>query len=98
MPIDVTPGARQVAQLTAWRATQGYALEPVEAALKELSKLSDWAGGFLVADTINFDWRTAPFRHYGSFVDFYRKELEPTWREWDRLHERCRQLLEQSKP
>jgi hypothetical protein len=37
------------------------------------------SGGILVADTVNFDWRTAPFRHYASFEDFYRSEPEPTW-------------------
>lgn len=98
LPTDVTPGARQVAQLSAWRAAQDYAIAPVGAALEELSKLPDWTGGFLVANSINFDWRTAPFRHYDSFADLYRKELEPTWRAWDRLHERCRQLVEQIKP
>jgi hypothetical protein len=95
---DVTPGARQVAQLTAWRVAQDFAIDPIGAALEELSKLPDWTGGFLVADSINFDWRTAPFRHYASFADFYREELEPTWRAWDRLRERCRQLVEQIKP
>jgi hypothetical protein len=93
LPSDVTPGARQVAQLTAWRAAQSYAIAPIGAALEELSKLSNWSGGFLVAETINFDWRTAPFKHYDSFEDFYRKELEPTWRAWDHLQETYRRLI-----
>ena len=93
LPTDVTPGARQVAQLTAWRAAQSYAIDPVTAALEELSKLPDWSGGFLVADTVNFDWRTAPFKHYDSFEDFYRRELEPTWEAWDRLQKTCRRLI-----
>jgi hypothetical protein len=42
LPRDVTPGARQVAQLTAWRAAQVYALGPVEKAMTELQTLPDW--------------------------------------------------------
>ena len=93
LPTDVTPGARQVAQLSAWRAAQSYAIDPVRAALEELAKLPDWTGGFLVADTIKFDWRTAPFRHYKSFEDFYRRELEPTWEAWDQVQKTCRRLI-----
>jgi hypothetical protein len=93
LPSDVTPGARQVAQLTAWRAAQSYAINPVQTALEELSRLPDWSGGFLVPDSVNFDWRTAPFKHYVSFEDFYRRELEPTWEAWDQLHMMCRRLI-----
>ena len=85
LPADVTPGARQVAQLTAWRAAQDHALTMVTAALDELRVLPDWSGGFLVVDQINFDWRDAPFRHYTSFDDFYRRELQPTYQAWERL-------------
>lgn len=86
LPVDVTPGARQVAQLTAWRCAQDAALGKVTAAIEELSSLTDWSGGFLVADTVNFDWRTCPFRHYASFHDFWLQEMEPTWQAWDALH------------
>ena len=79
LPSDVTPGARQIAQLTAWRAAQSYAIKPIRAALEQLNRLTDWSGGFLLADTVDFDWRTAPFKHYDSFEDFYRRELESTW-------------------
>jgi hypothetical protein len=96
LTIDVTPGARQVAQLTAWRAAQSYAIGPIGAALEELSKLSDWSGGFLVAETINFDWRTAPFKRYASFEDFFRKELAATWRAWDELQGTYRRLIARS--
>ena len=48
LPSDVTPGARQVAQLTAWRAAQSYAINPVQTAFEELSRLPDWSGKFLV--------------------------------------------------
>jgi hypothetical protein len=85
LPTDVTPGARQVAQLTAWRSAQAYALDPVRDALTTLRTLPDWTGGFLVADTIDFDWRTCPFKHYKSFEHFYQEELETTWREWVRF-------------
>ncbi len=94
LPTDVTPGARQVAQLTAWRAAQSYAIGPIGAALEELSKLTSWTGGFLVADKVDFDWRTAPFKHYVSFEDFYHKELEPTWGAWDKLQDTYRELVE----
>ena len=93
LPSDVTPGARQVAQLTAWRAAQSYALGPVGAALDELRKLPDWSGGFLVAETVSFDWRTAPFKHYGSFAHFYHEELESTWDAWDQLQATYRKLI-----
>ena len=93
LPTDVTPGARQVAQLTTWRAAQSYAIKPIGEALEELAKLPDWSGGFLVADNVDFDWRTAPFRSYDSFEDFYRKELEPTWGAWDKLQATYRALV-----
>lgn len=88
LPVDVTPGARQVAQLAGWRCAQDYALGPVTEAIEELSKLENWSGGFLVTDSTNFDWRTCPFRRYASFEDFWRTEMEPTWRAWDELARR----------
>lgn len=94
LPSDVTPGARQVAQLTAWRAAQSYAIGPIGAALEELRTLPDWTGGFIVADTVDFDWRTAPFEHYKSFEDFYNRELKSTWGEWDQLQKTYRKLIE----
>jgi hypothetical protein len=60
---------------------------------KELRKLSDWLGGFLVAETINFDWRTAPFKHYASFEHFYHGELGSTWDTWDQLRDMYRKLI-----
>lgn len=82
LPIDVTRGARPVAELTAWSAAQRYALPRIASALEQVSLLPDWSGGFLVADGIYFDWRMAPFRHYRSYDQFYREELEPTWKPW----------------
>ena len=85
LPSDVTPGARSVAQLTALVAAQKMLFSQIEAALAELRTLSDWSGGFLVADTIQFDWRTAPFKHYASFDHFYHAELAATWKLWTNL-------------
>lgn len=93
LPTDVTPGARQVAQLTAWRSAQSYAIGPIGAALEELQQLPTWEGGFLIADTLDFDWRTAPFKRYKSFEDFYHEELEETWGAWDQLQETYRKLI-----
>jgi hypothetical protein len=91
LPTDVTPGARQVAELTSWRMAQEYQVERIAAALDVLEKLPDWQGGFLVCNSINFDWHnpvSAPFRHYASFNDFFDTELRETWEAWDRLHRR----------
>ena len=79
LPNDVTPGARDVAQLTAWRTAQVCAVPEMVEALGRLKKLKDWKGGFLIADKINFDWKTAPFVRYASFEDFYEKELADTY-------------------
>lgn len=88
LPSDVTPGAKQVAMLTAWRTAQADAIERVTAALDMLETLPDWSGGFLVCDAINFDWRTAPFKRYASFTDFFDTELRDTWEAWDAIHHR----------
>jgi hypothetical protein len=77
-----------VAELTAWRTAQAHQIDRIMAALDVLEKLPDWTGGFLVCDSISYDWRTAPFTHYASFEDFFDTELKETWEEWDRLHRR----------
>jgi hypothetical protein len=85
LPDDLSPGAKQVARLTAWRSWQSYALDPIMRDLEFLSKLEDWECEFLVADKVGFNWRTAPWRRYASFRDFYTKELEATYGKWDLL-------------
>ena len=87
LPIDVTPGARQVAMVTTFRAAQADLLEPIMQALEELEALPNWEGGFLVADNIRFNWKTAPFKHYKSFSDFYQQELAEIWGKWSELQE-----------
>jgi hypothetical protein len=82
LPVDVTPGAREVAIVTGFRSVQEDALKPVMDALDILEKLSEteWRRGYLVAGPArNFDWRDAPFTHYESFADFYQQELAATW-------------------
>ena len=75
LPTDVTPGARQVAQLSAWRAAQDYAIAPVGAALEELSKLPDWTGGFLVPTrSISIGAR----RHLGIMIPL-RTSIARNW-------------------
>jgi hypothetical protein len=86
LPTDVMSGARQVAELTAWRTAQAYSIKTATAALDVLEKLPDWSGGFIVCDSLSFDWRTAPFKYYASFQVFFDAELKETWKTWDRLH------------
>lgn len=93
LPNDESPGARDAAQLTAWRSAQNYALKPVTEALGTLRRLEKWDGEFLVADTINFNLRTAPLRQYASFEQFYRDELEETWSAWEAIHAEARRLV-----
>jgi hypothetical protein len=85
LPVDVTPGARQVAMVTMHRSAQAELLEPIVTALRELEALSDWSGGFLVIDNIRRTWRDAPFKRYASFADFYQQELATTWGQWSEL-------------
>jgi hypothetical protein len=95
LPDDVTPGARQVAMVTMFRAAQADLLQPIMEALRQLSELpaETWtSGGFLVADHINFSWRTAPFKHYVSFDEFYEQELAEIWGRWSDLQATYEQL------
>jgi hypothetical protein len=93
LPAEISPGARYVAQLTAWRTAQSVALKPIMEALKSLSELEQWGGPCLVADRVNFDWRTAPIKRYSSFEHFYQEELEETWGSWERLQAIYRKLV-----
>lgn len=95
LPSDVTPGVKEVCMLTAISRADEAALGPVVKALKFLEKLpeSDWRGKFLVADEANFNWRTAPLRHYDSFQDFYERELSKTWGEWHDLLEEWQEVV-----
>lgn len=92
LPNDVTPGARDVAQLTAWRTAQVCALPQMVDALARLRNLKDWKGGFLIADKLNFDWKTAPFKRYASFEEFYETELADTYGDLERLLDTARRL------
>jgi hypothetical protein len=90
LPEDMSPGARQVAMLTAHRAAQAALLEPIHQALKELEAMPDWSGSVLVAGSGRFDWRTALIKRYDSFQDFYQQELAETWGKWSDLQETYR--------
>jgi len=92
LPKEVPPGARDVAVVTAWRAALEKAYEPVTTALENLARQQDWSLGYIVADTLDFNWRTAPIRHYASFQDFYDRELSAVWREWGELHKTTRKI------
>lgn len=83
-----TEGAKEVAQLAAFRAVQEFAFEPIMDALNKLrTRKWDPEQPFLIADSVKFDWRTAPIRKYNSFEDFYHRELEATWGKWTDLQE-----------
>jgi hypothetical protein len=85
-PEGSTEGAREVAQLAAWRAAQEFAFEPVMAALTKLRDRT-WNPDqpFMLTDSVRFSWKTAPIRKYASFDDFYCRELESTWGKWSDL-------------
>jgi hypothetical protein len=94
-PPFISPGARQVGQLTAIRAVHADTYVPAMQALEVLANLEDWSHGFLIAEDVRFNWRTAPLRHYASFKDFYERELEPTWGKWDELRKNYRKVVYQ---
>jgi hypothetical protein len=93
MPELVHPGAKEIAVLTVVARQQAFEFAPVMKALEALAGLKDWSHNFLVAHElksersfgITFDWRAAPTRQYKSFGDFYQRELEPTWGNWENL-------------
>lgn len=87
LPVDKSPGAADVALVTAVREVQAKSFIPVAEALKRLEALQDWSGGFLVAEGGRFSWQTAPFKRYASFDEFYRTELKSTWGDWAKLKE-----------
>lgn len=89
-----TEGAKEVAQLAAFRAVQEFAFEPVMQALTRLqSRVWDPDQPFLIAEGVRFDWKTAPIRKYASFEDFYHRELETTWGKWSDLQETYRRRM-----
>lgn len=95
LPVEgSTEGVREVAQLTAWKAAQEFALEPVMAALNKLRD-RDWdpEQPFLVTESVKSSWRDAPIRKYASFQDFYGRELEATWGKWTDLQETWRRVV-----
>ena len=65
LPKDVTPGAKQVARLTAWRSAQEFVFADIMGDLEVLRRLADWSGVFVVADGVRFDWRKAPLKKAG---------------------------------
>jgi len=88
LPGSVSEGAKEIAQLTAWRAAQAFALNPIREALDKVKSLKDWDKPFFVApNTTRFDWRDAPIKRFDSFEHFYQSELETTWGEWKKLQE-----------
>jgi hypothetical protein len=87
-PPGSTEGAREVAQLAAWRAAQEFAFQPVMEALTKLrDRVWDPEQPFLLADSVDFSWKTGRVRRYASFEDFYQRELESTWGKWSDLQE-----------
>ena len=86
LPGSVSEGAKEIAQLTAWRAAQAFALNPIREALDKVKGLRDWDKPFFVApNTTRFDWRDAPIKRFESFEHFYQSELETTWGAWEDL-------------
>jgi len=81
LPKDMSPGSREVALLTAVTKAQAESIIPMAEALQSLrDKGPDiWSGKFLVAEEGDFNWRTAPWKKYESFEDFYDKELAPVF-------------------
>jgi hypothetical protein len=81
LPKDLSPGAREVALLTAVTKAQAEHIVPMAEALQSLKDKGPdiWQGQFLVAAGEKFDWRTAPWRRYASFEDFYDQELAPVY-------------------
>ncbi len=93
LPKDVTPGAKQVARLTAWRSAQEFVFADIMRDLEELRRLEDWSGVFIVADGLDFDWRKAPLKRYESFKHFYKEELQATWGKWEDLQATYRKVV-----
>ncbi len=95
MPLLLHAGAKEIAVLTAVAKEQSFAFKPTMEALEYLETHDaeiDWSAGFMVAyqpeafaGHVLFDWRKAPTCRYASFRDFYTRELEPVWGEWDQL-------------
>jgi hypothetical protein len=94
-------GAKEVAVLTVAVREQAFTFKPVMEALQVLSAGDvDWSKPFLVAHELagafggpSFDWKKAPDRSYASFEDFYRRELEATWGEWEQLQHTYAQIV-----
>jgi hypothetical protein len=87
LPADLSPGAREVSLLSATTKAQATAIAPMAEALESLRAKGPgiWRGGFLVAGDGDFDWRTAPWRRYESFEDFYDTELAPVFAAYEEL-------------
>lgn len=94
LPEQIPECAREVALVTVFAREQEFAFEPVMESLEKLAAMEDWSGKFLVAGPASqyFNWKKCPVRSYGSFADFYSKELEETWGKWDRLQEIYQQV------
>ena len=45
-----------------------------------------------MADKPDYNWRTAPWRHYESFADFYQRECAPVWGGWSELQDTYQKL------
>lgn len=94
-------GAKEVAVLTVAVREQAFTFKPVMEALQILASGDvDWSKQFLVAHELasafggpSFDWKKAPHRSYASFEDFYRRELEATWGEWEQLQHTYAQII-----
>ena len=68
---------------TRWLEEKGYGVQHVTDGPSAVEFLKQ--GCFMVADTVNFNWRTAPFRSYDSMADFQTitrgargRRIEPT--------------------
>lgn len=94
LPAELPPGVRAVAIVTVSARQQDFAFGPVMKSLELLSQMTseEWASSkYMVAPPqqkgkyVSFRWQNAPERKYKSFVDFYRRELEPTWGKWENL-------------
>jgi hypothetical protein len=86
LPPDLSPCAREVSMITAMARAHEKALPKAIDALGKLAVHPDWSGRYLVADKADYNWRTAPWRRYESFADFYQRECAAVWRGWAELH------------
>lgn len=96
IPQDLSPGARQVALLTSVTKAQASTIKPMAEALTTLKALGPdiWSAEFLVADKMVFDWRTAPWRRYESFEDFYDTELKSIYDDYEEFIHDARRVAE----